>query len=151
MPQKPNDDSLRRAARNIGRDGKLGGDIIAFLRDPQIMDRLIAAAEEGRLPASEVSSSLLAKFGTEALAPHTTHRFIGTAIRTLLEQAGFQVDLTGVRIGGDNLFSTAATFKRRAAGIEPVLDSLIKRFIESLTAEERERAAFHIERMRGSA
>jgi len=149
MPQKPDDQSLRRSARNIGEDGKLGNAIIAFLRDPEVLAQLITAADEGRIPASVVSDRLLEKFGEEALAPHTVHRFIGTAIRTVLEEAGFQVDLTGVRTPRDSLFTTAATFKRRTVGVEPAADSIIKRFVASLTPEERERAQFYIEQMRG--
>jgi len=151
MPQKTDANSLRRSARNIGEDGKLGNAIVAFLRAPANFAQLVKAAEGGQIPAAIISDPLIAEFGEDTLAPHTIHRFIGTAIRTLLEEVGFETDLIGVRVPRDKLFSTAATFRRRTAEIEPSADSLIKRFVDSLNPQERERALFHLEQKRGQA
>ena len=97
------------------------------------------------MPAATVTDGLLSKFGSTQLAPHTVHRFIGTAIRALLEEEGFEVDLTGVRTPRNPLFASASTFRRRRAAIQPAVGSLIKRMLESLTQEELDQIAAYIE------
>ena len=144
------DSALRRAARNIGQNGELGDAIIAFLHGQEIRLRLIKAAEEGLAPASVVSELLVDKFGAEQLRSHTVHRFIGLAIRMQLEAAGFETVSSGIRTPRDPLFTTATIYKKRSVGDLPGTDSLIARFIASLTDDEIDRVKHYINNRRRS-
>lgn len=97
---------------------------------------LVTAADLGAVPVTAISTALLERFGAEVLDPPSMRQFIGIAVSAILQEEGFIVDRTGVRLRGDPLFGAGALFER--AGVAPVEreNSLLARLIDALDAEE---------------
>src|SRR4051812_6396712 len=81
---------------------------------------LVAAAQAGHVPpVHAISSLLLQRLGPEALEPRAMRQFIGIASSALLNEEGWVVVRTGVRLRGDPLFGAGALFERsHAAPVE---------------------------------
>lgn len=94
---------------------------------------LIAAAKQSRPPVAAVSETLLCKHGTEIKAT-PVKQFVGLAVRAILEEAGFEVAYTGVRINGDPVFRTGSVYRPRTDDHEaPQQDDALERMLRALT------------------
>jgi len=121
----------------------LQGRVFRFLAESK--DALVAAAERGELPAAAISDALLRVFGDKVRSPRV-RQFIGLCIAAFLEEAGYEVARSGVRLPDNQLF-TVATFFRRvpAKGTSRGSTSLLTRWIDALTETELRLAAEKIE------
>lgn len=72
---------------------------------------LIAAAEDGVAPVTVLSASLRAKFPAD-IKTAPVRQFVGTAIKAVLTDAGFEVLQTGVRLPRDPVFTTGAIYRK---------------------------------------
>jgi hypothetical protein len=102
--------------------------------------RLVAAAKQSRPPVAAVSEILLEKHGDE-IKKTPVRQFVGIAVRAILEEAGFEVAYTGVRINGDPVFRTGSVYKLREdnpAALE--VDDALDRMMKSLTTDQAQRA-----------
>ena len=101
---------------------------------------LIAAAKKSRPPVAAVSEVLLKTRGDE-VRQTPVRQFIGLAVRAILEEAGYEVAYTGVRINGDPVFRTGSVYRLRtddndAAKVDDALDRMMK----SLTPDQAQHA-----------
>jgi hypothetical protein len=111
-------------------------EVFAFLQG-EARSKLLQAAEAGLVPLAAVSPMLVERFGAEALRAQSMRPFIGIAVSAILEEEGFALVRTGVRLSQDPLFATGAMFERvRDEGRAPASHALLARFIDSLTNEE---------------
>jgi len=102
--------------------------------------RLIAAAKQSRPPVAAVSTTLLEKHGNE-IKQTPVRQFIGLAVRAILEDAGFEVAYTGVRINGDPVFRTGSVYRSRTNDDDaPEADDALERMMKSLTPDQAQRA-----------
>jgi hypothetical protein len=129
--------TMRRAVRST-RAVLHGAEILEFIRNPKTRRKLVAAAESGRPPVTGISEDLKELIGKDVkLQP--IRQFVGVCVRAVLEEEGFQVADTGVRVSKDPVFRTGATYERSL--VEKTKKSaLLLRFIESLTEEEAKEA-----------
>jgi hypothetical protein len=103
---------------------------------------LIAAAKQGRPPVAGISQMLLDKFGSEVRALRVK-QLVGLASRAILEEAGFELTHSGVRIPGDPLFTTGSVYRLRADNQDAQqLDDALERMLMALTPSQASRA-FH--------
>jgi hypothetical protein len=102
--------------------------------------KLIAAAKLSRPPVASVSKILLEKHGAEIMET-PVRQFIGLSIRAILEEEGFEIAHTGVRINGDPVFRTGAVYRQKdSAGLDNATDEIFNRLIKVLTLEEAKSA-----------
>jgi len=83
-----------------------------------------------------VSSALKTLVGaTDAmLAP--VKQFTGLCVRAVLEEEGFELAETGVRLSNDPVFRTGSVYRRNSASDSK---DLLARFVESLSDDEARR------------
>ena len=128
-------ETLKRSAAAL-TDGPA---ILASLQEPKARQALVIAASKGVPPVSGVSEMLLGKHGdTVKLLP--VRQFIGTAVKAILAEEGFEVAETGVRLPRDPVFTTGAVY-RRITPINPTkakLD-LLDRIVSTLEPAELHR------------
>jgi hypothetical protein len=102
--------------------------------------RLVAAAKQSRPPVAAVSEILLEKHGEE-IKKTPVRQFVGLAVRAILEEAGFEVAYTGVRINGDPVFRTGSVYRLRTDEDDaPEVDDALDRMMKSLTPDQAQRA-----------
>jgi hypothetical protein len=120
----------RRAARAV-----IHGDrILEYMTSRAARKLLVSAAEAGQPPVASVSHDIerIAKADSK-LAP--VKQFAGLCIRAVLQEEGFEVAETGVRLSNDRIFRTGAVYRKAAA--QPNSDhDLLRRFLATLTDEE---------------
>ena len=100
--------SMRRAERAAS----------ALVNGTEILDALkgarrdlVASAKQSRPPVAAVSGMLLERFGAE-VKRLPVRQFIGLAVRAILEDAGFEVAYSGVRINGDPIFASGSVYRK---------------------------------------
>jgi hypothetical protein len=125
---------LQQRAERMARSDANRAEVYEFLRK-RGRPLLIDAAEEGRVPASSVSSALIDMFGKSIMTAPMMRQFCGLACAAILSEEGFEVDQTGVRVAKDPLFSFGATYRRRSATATET-SSLITRIIDTLDEVE---------------
>lgn len=135
---------MTRVVREAEMHPQQGG-VLRFLRSKQKI--IVAAAKAGEPPAAAVSALLLAEFGEQMRSPRL-RQFSGLTVAALLEEAGYEIARTGVRLTDDPLFTVGTLFKKRTAGEPPenVETTLLDRFLDSLTEEELRYALARIRR-----
>jgi hypothetical protein len=107
----------------------------SLIRGKEILDTLLAArrnlgeaARKSVPPVGVVSELLLERYGPEVkLTP--VRQFIGLAVRAILEEEGFEVDQTGVRLNGDPVFRTGAVYRRIIES--PIDEDEMNEFLEN--------------------
>jgi hypothetical protein len=133
---------MRRAAHMAESDPTRASVWEYLLREGRV--RLVQAAREGRVAVGAISAELLARFVPEALNAPQMRPFIGLAVSAILEEEGFVLVRTGVRLRDDPVFTAGAIFRpveeRREGGDHP----LLARIIDGLTTTELEFAAARI-------
>jgi hypothetical protein len=116
-----------------------GSEILQFVRTSKVRAKLVAAAETGAPPVTAISAELINLIGAVDAKLAPIKQFTGRCVRAVLEEAGFEIAETGVRLSKDPLFRTASVYKRASAG-KTGATALLVRFIETLTDAEARQA-----------
>ena len=121
----------RRSAVAIRR----GLEILEFLLSDEARKALRNAAERGEPPVTAVSDTLFSRFGKDMVFP-PVRQFAGLVIRAILEEEGFRVAETGVRISRDPIFRTGAVYEaiadeKKAGSLESLVAFLTERLSDS--------------------
>jgi hypothetical protein len=124
-----------------------GAQILKIMQDPKTRRRLVSAAESGAPPVTAVSAQLEEILGAKDARLQPVKQFAGICIRAVLEEEGFEVSAKGVRLSNDPIFRTGSTYERRANG-KAAKETLLVRFISSLSADEVEEALRMLRRRR---
>jgi hypothetical protein len=122
----------RRSARAVLH----GPEILAFVGTNKNRKLLVAAAEAGHPPVAAISSQLEKLVGLKDAKLLPVRQFVGLSVRAVLEEEGFEVADTGVRLSNDPVFRTGAVYRRAAAISVNGSSDLLQRFIDALTEEE---------------
>jgi hypothetical protein len=117
-----------------------GPAILQFVRTPKVRAKLIVAAETGAPPVTAISSELINLVGAVDAKLAPVKQFTGRCVRAVLEEEGFELVETGVRLSNDPVFRTASVYKRISAPEKTGAPSLLVRFIETLTDAEARQA-----------
>lgn len=96
---------VKRSARAI----RNGEEILAHVLSCQAA--LVAAADRGVPPVSAVSKGLSEKF-PQAMKAAPVRQFVGTAVKAVLVEAGYEVQQTGVRLPRDPVFTTGSVYRK---------------------------------------
>jgi hypothetical protein len=128
--------TMRRAQRSA-RAVLWGKEILKFIQEPRTRRKLAAAAESGSPPVTAISSKLLELVGPTDAKLTPVKQFTGLCVRAVLEEDGFELADTGVRLSKDPVFRTGSVYSRKknASGAT----ELLARFVASLTDEEARR------------
>jgi hypothetical protein len=130
--------AMRRAARSA-RAVLHGPQILQFVQEPKTRRLLVAAAESGAPPVTAISGKLLQLISAKDAKLMPLKQFAGLCVRAVLQEEGFEVAETGVRVSNDPIFRTGSTYRRVQAG-KSASSSLLVRLIQSLTDEEARQA-----------
>jgi hypothetical protein len=102
-----------RRAENLAATISSGSEILAFLRKPEISDRLVEAAERGKPSVGAVADQLRAQF-PDLLEQVPLRRAVGQLIAGVMAERGYAVSRPAVRVT-DKQFSKAAVFSRTSS------------------------------------
>ena len=117
-----------------------GPAILQFVRTPKVRAKLIVAAETGAPPVTAISSELLNLVGEVDAKLAPVKQFTGRCVRAVLEEGGFELVQTGVRLSNDPVFRTGSVYNRTSAPEKTGATALLIRFIETLTDAEAQQA-----------
>ena len=131
--------TMQRAERSA-RAVLHGAEILQFARTPKVRAKLIAAAETGVPPVTAISLELINLVGAVDAKLAPIKQFTGRCVRAVLEEEGFELVETGVRLSKDPVFRTASVYKRTSAPEKTGATALLLRFIETLTDAEARQA-----------
>jgi hypothetical protein len=129
------DHAVKRVQR-MARSVPGGILILDFLGSAEGRERLTQAAARGIPPVTAVSQPLTALLGADALKAAVVKQFCGLVTRAVLAQEGFVPVQSGVRTRSDPVFTAGAVFAKRLAIARKREDELLKRLLDSLSAEE---------------
>jgi hypothetical protein len=130
--------AMRRAVRSA-RAVIRGPEILELVRESKSRRLLIAAAESGVPPVTAISGKLLQLIPVKDAKLTPLKQFTGLCVRAVLEEEGFQVAETGVRVSNDPIFRTGSTYHRIKVDA-PGSPGLLVRIIQNLTDEEAKEA-----------
>jgi len=130
--------TMRRAVRSA-RAILHGPQILELVQQPKVRRALISAAESGVPPVSAISGSLIGVISAKDAKLTVIKQFVGLCVRAVLEQEGFDVAQTGVRLSGDPIFRTGATYTRAPHSPNDKARLLV-RILETLTDDEASEA-----------
>jgi hypothetical protein len=128
--------AMRRAVRSA-RAVLRGDRILEFIQHPKTRRLLVDAAASGAPPVTAISSKLLELVGPKDARLAPVKQFVGVCIRAVLEEEGFDLAESGVRVSNDPIFRTGSTYQPVQAGKSV---ALLVRIIEALTDEEARQA-----------
>jgi hypothetical protein len=103
--------AMRRAARSA-RAVLHGPEILELVQEPKTRRALVAAAESGVPPVTAISGKLVKFIPTKDAKLLPLKQFTGLCVRAVLEEEGFEVADTGVRVSNDQIFRTGSTYRR---------------------------------------
>lgn len=126
----------RRSARAVLH----GTEILEFVQEPKTRRMLIATAELGAPAVTAISAKLQELIGPKDAKLAPVKQFTGLCVRAVLEEEGFELAETGVRLSNDPVFRTASVYKRTLAPDKSGAMELLERFIASLNDAEARRA-----------
>ena len=130
--------AMRRATRSA-RALRHGPEVLELIQEPKTRRLLVAAAERGEPPVTAISDKLLQLIPAKNAKLMPLKQFAGLCVRAVLEEEGFEVAETGVRVSNDPIFRTGSTYQRVKAE-KSASSSLLVRLIEGLTEEEARQA-----------
>jgi hypothetical protein len=125
-----------------------------LVRGPEILEKLktcrrdlITSVKKQRPPVSAVSQLLLDEFGQE-IKRLPVKQFVGLAVRAILEEAGYEIAYSGVRIGDDPVFASGSIYRIRsdASDDAPQIDDALERMLKGLTPDQASRASRFLRR-----
>lgn len=129
---------MRRAARSARAVVK-GDVILKMIQEQKTRRLLVKAAESGAVPVTAISGKLLEQIGARDAKLLPIRQFVGLCVRAVLEEEGFALAESGVRVSNDPVFRTGSTYRRSENGTNHHTD-LLDRIIERLTDQEASRA-----------
>jgi len=112
------DSALVKRAKRTAASTECGAELLAFLQRPEITRKLTAAARAGTPPAGAISGDLLANFQPAIHKPEVKRR-VGLFIAAVLEDLGFRVSQSNVRLK-DGLFTSGACYAERSPVADPI-------------------------------
>ena len=116
--------SMRRAERSA-RAITHGAKILQFVQSPSVRQRLVQAAELGSPPVTAISSDVQKLVGKKDAKLPPIKQYTGLCVRAVLEEEGFELVQTGVRVSKDPIFRTGSFLSTfRKAGITVCLGPL---------------------------
>ncbi len=124
--------AMRRAERTA-RAMAHGSEILQFVRHPKIRKLLVHAAEDSSPHITAISSDVQEIVGTndpQTLA--SLKQFTGLCVRAVLEEEGFELVQTGVRVSKDPFFQTGSVYRRSDKKELPHDYILLARFLRTL-------------------
>ena len=127
--------SMRRAKRSA-RAITWGTEILQFVQSPSVRQRLVEAAELSSPPVTAISSDVQKLVGKKAAKLPPIKQYTGLCVRAVLEEEGFELVQTGVRVSNDPIFRTGSVYQRSEKQEPQPASDLLARFIQSLTDEE---------------
>src|SRR5215204_2573049 len=122
----------RRSARAILH----GPELLDLVTNPTVRKMLITAAEAGHPPVTAISGDFQKLIGHTDAKLTPVRQFVGLSVRAVLEEEGFEVAETGVRLSNDPVFRSGAVYRRAATPAETPSSDLLQRFVHALTDEE---------------
>jgi len=128
--------AMRRAVRTA-RAVRHGERILKFIRTPKTRRLLADTAASEAPPVTAISKDLLELVGPRDVRLAPVKQFVGVCIRAVLEEEGYELVDSGVRVSNDPVFRTGSTYQRVQRGKSV---ALLARIIESLTDEEAREA-----------
>ena len=134
---------VKKSMQRVERSARAvlhGAEILQFVRMPKVRTKLIATAETGAPPETANSLELINLIGEDDAKLAPIKQFTGRCVRAVLEEAGFEIAETGVRLSKDPLFRTASVYTRASASAKAGATALLVRFIETLTDAEARQA-----------
>ena len=130
--------AMRRATRSA-RALRHGPEVLELIQEPKTRRLLVAAAERGEPPVTAISDKLLQLIPAKDAKLMPLKQFAGLCVRAVLEEEGFEVAETGVRVSNDPVFRTGSTYRRIQAE-QRRSSELLVRIIQDLTDEEARQA-----------
>jgi hypothetical protein len=127
--------SMRRAERSA-RAITHGTKILQFVQSPSVRQRLVQAAELGSPPVTAISSDVQKLVGKKDAKLPPIKQYTGLCVRAVLEEEGFELVQTGVRVSKDPIFRTGSVYQRSEKQGSQSASDLLARFLQSLTDEE---------------
>lgn len=124
---------VQRSARTITN----GPGILAEIHDCRA--EIVRAAAKGVPPVSAVSDRLKRLF-PEEMQTAPARQFVGTAIKALLLDEGFEVHQSGIRLPRDPVFTTGSIYRRASKIDDPAkraVHDAFARMVKSLTLSEK--------------
>jgi hypothetical protein len=112
---------------------------LELIQEPKTRRLLVAAAERGEPPVTAISDKLLQLIPAKDAKLMPLKQFAGLSVRAVLEEEGFEVAETGVRVSNDPVFRTGSTYRRIQAE-QRRSSELLVRIIQDLTDEEARQA-----------
>jgi hypothetical protein len=112
-----------------------GPEILELLHSGEARKALKGAAKRGEPPVTAVSDMLFNRFGKDMVFP-PVRQFTGLVIRAILEEEGFRVAESGVRISRDPIFRTGAVYEASDEKKAGSLESLVAFLTEKLSDSE---------------
>ena len=129
-----------------------GEAILEFLNSKRAS--LEHTASRGRAPVTAVSADLQKRF-PDAMKVIAVRQFVGLAVKSILQNHGFEVSQSGVRLPRDPVFSTASLYQKRPRSTsqpgEAQLEDLLGRLVEGLKPSERRTLILILRRSLGEA
>ena len=119
---------------------RYGTEILEFVQETKARRLLVAAAESGAPAVTAISGKLPELVGPKYANLAPIKQFTGLCVRAVLEEEGFEVAQTGVRLSNDPVFRTASVYKRTIAIGNSDETELLERFIASLNDAEARQA-----------
>ena len=119
---------------------RYGTEILEFVQETKARRLLVAAAESGAPAVTAISGKLQELVGPKYANLAPIKQFTGLCVRAVLEEEGFEVAQTGVRLSNDPVFRTASVYKRTIAIGNSDETELLERFIASLNDAEARQA-----------
>lgn len=133
--------ALMRKARR-GSQSIVGGDV---LLDALTSDAYVSALKEGVAeavpPVSKISELLLQQFPGTApnLKATPVRQFIGSTVKAILSDEGYEVDESGIRLPNDPVFRSGSTYRLKTETEVGKEDDILERFVAMLNPDELRR------------
>ena len=119
-----------------------GCELLRLLTQEPVRGRIIEAARAGRAPVSAISEPVLALIGPDEARKTVVRQFLGTCVRAILAEENFTVARERVRVPGDPIFKTGATYRAS----EEAQGDILERMLASLSRDEMLRAVQTLKR-----
>ena len=137
--------AMRRASRSAPALLQ-GEEIFRFVTGKSTRKKLVAAAAEGLPPVSAISADLRERFEAAQIKRPVIKQFVGLCVRAVLEEEGYEVYRTGVRLHRDPVFTTGSVYRPVQLENRAKTATAVERMLTALTESEALLAARALER-----
>jgi len=107
-----------------------------MVRTPNVRARVVTVAKSGAPPVTAISDDLIKLVGPVDAKLLPIRQFAGRCVRAVLEEEGFEVAETGVRLSNDPVFRTAAVYRQISGTENTAPTELLVRIAKALTDSE---------------